>query len=68
MGLSAGLWGNQDLIAKPFKPANLQAMEFYNISHGFALYTGTSAPVRASAGYDEASGAVLFSRRPPSAS
>jgi hypothetical protein len=47
MALSAGLWGNQDAIVKPFKPANLQPLESYNISRGYALYTGTSPGVRA---------------------
>ena len=42
---TAPLWPNQDRIVKPFKQqGDVHSMEWYNISRGWALYTGTAAP------------------------
>jgi beta-galactosidase len=42
---AAPLWRNQDALVAPFPDnAGVQSMEWYNISSGWALYTGTGAP------------------------
>lgn len=42
---SAPLWGNQDALVQPFADVqSVQSMEWYNLSAGWALYTGTGAP------------------------